>query len=394
MNEQTGWLPLLWLLLPVAALSGWFAARRSRGPSARRRPARVPPEYFRGLNYLLNEQPDKAIEEFVRMAEVDDETVETHLALGSLFRRRGEVDRAIRIHQNLMARGSLTREQRLLAMLELGMDYMRSGLLDRAEGLFRELVEVGSHTRQALEQLLDIYQQERDWPNAIAAAQRLRATGVARLDPAIAHFHCELAEQALRAGSRSEARQQLAQALARDPRCVRASLIEARMEEEEGNPRAAIAAYARIEAQDADFLPEAIRPLQRCHEIAGTAGEFDAFLAGMVERHGGTRAQLMHADLVAARNGDAAAMAFLSRELRHQPTVPGISRLLDLIRRSAGDRVPDSIAVVHEAVERLEREQPVYRCIRCGFAARLLHWQCPGCKQWSTVKPVHGVERG
>lgn len=390
MMQAADWLPLLWLLLPVAALSGWVAARRSQaGP--RQRGAQVPPEYFRGLNYLLNEQPDKAIEEFVRMVEVDEDTVETHLALGSLFRRRGEVDRAIRIHQNLIARASLTREQRQLATQELAMDYMRSGLLDRAEGLFRELVEEGAHVRQSLEQLLDIYQQERDWPNAIAIAVRLQGEGAPGLDPVLAHFHCELAEAALRTGDVAAARSRLCEALQRDARCVRASLVEAGIEERENDPRSAIAAYSRVEKQDADYLPEVILPLQRCHAALGEPREFQRMLGDMVARRRGVKAQLLHAELLAAQGGDGAAMEFLATELRGSPSVPGISRLLDLIIRATGDAGSTGLAAVRDAVARLEQGQPVYRCSHCGFAARLLHWQCPSCKHWNTVKPVHGV---
>lgn len=393
MTQEADWLPLLWLLLPVAALSGWLAARRSQG-ATRRQPAPVPPEYFRGLNYLLNEQPDKAIEEFVRMTEVDRETVETHLALGSLFRRRGEVDRAIRIHQNLIARTSLTREQRQLAMLELGMDYMRSGLLDRAEGLFRELVDSGTHVRQGLEQLLDIYQQERDWDNAIATARRLQAAGAPGLDPVMAHFHCELAEAAVQAGDMAVARAELRRALDRDPASVRASIIEAGIGEREHNPHAAIVAYRRVEQQDPDYLPEVIVPLQRCHRALGAEADFRDFLAGLVTRHGSVRAQLLHADLLALQRGDTAAVDFLSGQLRGTPSVPGISRLLELVLRGAAGAVPASLAAVRDAVVRLEQDQPVYRCSHCGFAARLLHWQCPGCKHWNTVKPMRAMEHG
>ncbi len=392
MMQEAGWLPLLWLLLPIAAYSGWLAARHAQRNGSESRSSRVPPEYFRGLNYLLNEQPDKAIEVFVRMAEVDGDTVETHLALGNLFRRRGEVDRAIRIHQNLIARSSLTREQRLLAMLELGMDYMRSGLLDRAEGLFRELVDTGSHMRQSLDLLLDIYQQERDWHNAIATARRLQATAAAGLDPVLAHFHCELAEESLRARRDDDARKWVHAALEIDPKCVRATLIEAAMEERAGNLRAAIDVYQRVEQQDPEYLPETIIPLQRCHRALGTDASFLDFLSGVVQRHGGIKAQLLRADLVAARSGDEAAMSYLAAELSTHPSVPGINRLLDLIMRRVGDPVRGNLAVVRDAAAQMEQDRPVYRCTHCGFSARLLHWQCPSCKHWNSVKPVHGVE--
>ena len=177
---------LLWLLLPVAALSGWWIGRRRGNSNKNQSSSSIYPEYFKGLNFVLNEQPDKAIEVFIRMLEVDSETVETHLALGNLFRRRGEVDRAIRIHQNLIARPTLDREQRAHALLELGMDYMRLGLLDRAEGLFLELVESDLHLNQAYTELLEIYQQEKDWENAINIARKLELISGKKLNPVIA----------------------------------------------------------------------------------------------------------------------------------------------------------------------------------------------------------------
>jgi lipopolysaccharide biosynthesis regulator YciM len=160
---------LLWLLLPVAAASGWYAASRNRGEAARSLNA----DYFRGINYLLNEQPDKAIEAFIRILEIDSETVETHLALGNLYRRRGEVDRAIRIHQNLIARTNLDEEQRVEALFELGQDYFSAGLLDRAEDIFRELVQHEGFRERSLRQIILVYEQEGDWKRAEEAARDL-----------------------------------------------------------------------------------------------------------------------------------------------------------------------------------------------------------------------------
>ena len=197
---QTQDLPLielLFLLLPVAAASGWWLARRD-GSARRSPPEGSAPAFLRGLNYLLDEQPDKAIDVFLELAEVDGETVETHLALGSLFRRRGEVDRAIRLHQNLIARHNLSRDQRGLALFELGQDYMRAGLLDRAELLFQELVDLGLHRERALRGLLDIFQQERDWEKCLEMAERLKPFTDRPMFREMAQYHCELAEEARR----------------------------------------------------------------------------------------------------------------------------------------------------------------------------------------------------
>ena len=158
MNAQD----LLWLLLPLAAASGWLAARFEYRRNAAKQ-LDLPSAYFQGLNFLLNEQPDKAIEIFIRVLEVNSDTVETHLALGNLFRRRGEVERAIRVHQNLIARPTLGKEQRSQALLEPGQDYFKAGLFDRAENLFLELAEIRAHSEQALALLRHIYQQEKEW---------------------------------------------------------------------------------------------------------------------------------------------------------------------------------------------------------------------------------------
>ncbi len=188
----SSWMTIIWLL-PVARISGWLYGRYCHTVPNNSSPSGLYPEYFKGLNYVLNEQPDQAIEVFIKMLEVDNETVETHLALGNLFRHRGEVDRAIRIHQNLIARPKLSRAQRTSAMFELGMDYMKSGLLDHAENLFCELVETELYPVPALTELLDIYQQEKDWENAIRTARRLELYSPKPLNKVIAQFYCQKA---------------------------------------------------------------------------------------------------------------------------------------------------------------------------------------------------------
>ena len=221
-------LELLWLLLPVAAASGWWAGRRgagapNRGSGSSNRP---PSEYFRGLNYLLNEQQDEAIEVFIRLVEVDSDTIETHLALGSLFRRRGEVDRAIRLHQNLIARPNLSKNNRSFALLELARDYMRAGVLDRAEGLFSELLRNRTHVVEASRQLLRIYEREREWHAAIETARKLQRRGGQSMADVIAHYWCELADAERRAGNQKAARNFASRALGQDQHTGPQSILE------------------------------------------------------------------------------------------------------------------------------------------------------------------------
>lgn len=382
---------ILWFLLPIAALSGWWIAKRAYDAKNNNSSGSMHPEYFKGLNFVLNEQPDKAIEVFIRMLEVDSETVETHLALGNLFRRRGEVDRAIRIHQNLIARPTLDREQRAHALLELGMDYMRSGLLDRAEGLFLELVESDLHLNQAYSQLLEIYQQEKDWEDAINIARKLELISGDSLDPVIAQFYCERAESALREGNMRVVKDNIRRAISFNPNCVRASIIEAQMFQRLGKEKLAIKSYKRVEAQDSDYITEIIGPLFDCYRKLDRVDEFVEYLRMLVNIYGGISSLLMLTELIAEREGENAAIRFISDELKSRPTVKGVDRLIEYaLSRSEGETY-DHLKTIKELTGQLIEGRSMYKCNSCGFDAKQMHWMCPGCKHWDTVKPVFGV---
>jgi lipopolysaccharide biosynthesis regulator YciM len=381
----------LWLLLPVAAFSGWWIGWRASQSKKNHSSSSINPEYFKGLNFVLNEQPDKAIEVFIRMLEVDSETVETHLALGNLFRRRGEVDRAIRIHQNLIARPTLNREQRAHALLELGMDYMRSGLLDRAEGLFLELVNSDLHLNQAYTELLEIYQQEKDWENAIAIARKLELISGNSLNPVIAQFYCERAESALNEGNIRVVKDNIRRAISFNPDCVRASLIEARMFKQTGKEKLAIKSYKRVESQDSDYITEIIGPLFECYRKLDRVDEFVEYLRMLVNIYGGISSLLMLTELIAEREGENAAIRFISDELKTRPTVKGVDRLIEYALSKSEGETYDHLKTIKDLTAQLIEGRAMYKCNSCGFDAKQLHWQCPGCKHWDTVKPVFGV---
>ena len=385
-------LELLWLLLPVAAASGWMAGRRAANTPQRRLRGRLSADYFRGLNHLLNEQPDKAIEVFIRMLEAEGETVEIHLALGSLFRRRGEVDRAIRIHQNLIARPTLSPSQRAEALQELGIDYARAGLYDRAEEIFQELTEVRAHAERALRELLDIYQQERDWDKAIDTARRLASrTGHAH-DLQIAHYHCELAEELRAAGDDSHALAQVGKALSVDAGCVRASLLQGDLENARGNTKAALRAYRRTAEQDAAYLPEVLERLRIGYAALGREDEYREFLKGQLDLTQAIAPVLALAEIVRDRDGERAAGEFIVQQLEARPSLRGLERVIDLSLETTEGRTHHVLEVLHRLVAQLVADKPLYRCGHCGFEGKTLHWQCPGCKQWSSVKPIHGIE--
>lgn len=382
----------LFMLLPIAALSGWLIGRRDRQNSTPRVSGEIPLGYIRGLNYLLNEQPDKAIDVFIQLLDVNSDTVETHLALGSLFRRRGEVDRAIRIHQNLIARPTLNAEQRMHALNELGQDYMRAGLLDRAEALFSELIETGPHTVTALQQLIDIYQQEKDWEKAIEIARKLAVKNGNSQDNVIAHYYCELAEQELRANETHKALKFVKKALNTDHNCARASILEGDIEHQLGDLKAAIRAYRRVEDQDADYIPEILESLTACYRETNRIDEMISYLREILGRQSSISIMLTLAELIREREGDPVAAEFIAQQLEARPSVRGMDRLIDLALKLIKGPGQEKLEVLKSVTTQLLVNNPVYKCEICGFSGKTLHWQCPGCKSWNTVKPIQGVE--
>jgi len=379
---------LLWLLLPLAAASGWYAAHRDQHRQSSPKAGGLSPDYFRGINYLLNEQPDKAIEVFTQMLEVNTETVETHLALGSLFRRRGEVERAIRIHQNLIARPTLDKAQRSQALCELAQDYHKAGLLDRAENLFLELTEIPAHAEQALRSLMHIYEQEKDWDKAITAGRRLAKTASRNLEPVLAQYHCELGERAQQGGNIVHARSCATDALAIDPKCVRASILAGRVAATQGNNRDAIRAWQKVEQQDPEYLDEVIDEIAAAFRNLKEEPQLQHYLHDVAHRKPGVRTLLTLAELIRERDGESAAQAFIAERLRQQPSVPGLKRLIDLQVTQDVPVARENIAIIRDTLGKLAAQQEGYQCRQCGFRGQALHWQCPACHGWITMQPA------
>ncbi|RRN54743.1 lipopolysaccharide assembly protein LapB [Pseudoxanthomonas sp. SGNA-20] len=375
------------LFLPLAALTGWVVGRRGGQRHGDTQVSRLSGTYFRGLNYLLNEQPDKAIELFLHIAELDKETFETQLALGHLFRRRGEVDRAIRLHQGLVQRTDLSDAQRVQALLALGEDYMKSGLLDRAETVFADLARIDQRAPQALKHLIGIYQAERDWEKAIDNAMRFEEVTGEPMGKLVAQFECELAERHRANGDLDAARAAIARAYQADATCVRAGILEGRIEASANNPEGAIRAFERAARHDPDYLPELLPGLLTAYAQVGDTAGARAFLAEMSEHYRGIAPVLALTHLIEQQEGAVAARDYLGRQLKDRPSVRGEAALIDLTLAVGAD----STATLHDLkhiTDQLLVRNPSYRCTRCGFGARTHHWQCPSCKEWGTVKPL------
>lgn len=374
-------LALAWLMLPLGAALGWYLAQRWPRPQEQDRSRS---EYLAGLTHLVNQDPDQAIAAFVKAVEVDDETVELHLTLGSLFRKRGEVDRALRIHENLLARPNLKPLYRNQARFELAQDFFKAGVMDRAEALFKELVAGGMFLQTSLENLVSLYEQVRDWRQALEAARQLEAVKSSSLRPLIGQYYCELSEAARARQDPSEALRLAGRALSEHAECVRASLLQGSLHEADGDLVAAVKSYRRVPEQDPRYLGEIIEPLRRCHEGLQDLAGYRAFLDEAEELWGHPAVVLAKAQLMQAQQQDPS--GYLMERLEQQPQWQGLELLLATVGGRAGEVAP-LVEGLRRALRAVMERRPRYMCVHCGFTPGLLFWQCPRCKQWTTVVP-------
>lgn len=384
----------LWpLLLPMAAWSGWWLAKRGTVGKFKKSENQLSREYVVGLNYLLNEQPDKAVDVFIKLLEVDSETVETHLALGSLFRRRGEVVRAIRIHQNLIARPQLSEFERKEALMALGQDYMSAGVFDRAERIFLEVVELaGASEISSLRGLLAIYQQEKAWEKALDVVQKIETCTGMSMQCEAAHYYCEIAAQDLKNDLQENAYESIQKALTVDSTAVRASLMLAEIEMQRGRYKQAIQALKRVPEQDPEFLNEIIEPLVHCHRELDSMDECIDYLEQTIGDHPRASIIFVIADYLSRERSVDFAIDFVSSHLGRHPSIRGLNQLIHWHLESAHGKVRDKLQMLYAITSKFLENKPIYRCGQCGFSGKLLHWHCPSCKHWSKTKPIHGLE--
>lgn len=386
-------LELLFLLLPIAAGYGWYMGNRNASHRRQDQSHHISRQYVAGLNLLLSDQPDKAVDLFIELLKVDNETIDTHLALGNLFRSRGEVDRAIRIHQNLIARPHLSLDQRNLALQQLAKDYMVAGFFDRAEKILHQLVDEPDYKQSALQQLLSIYQQTREWERSIDIATRLVKTGKTKLKRDISHFLCELATQAKDDGAEIKVRPLLKKALTTDKTCVRASLMLASLDMEAGDHKSAIKILEQILEQDADFISEALPLLNQCYKHLNKEMALVRFLKCCLEKKTGASAELMMSDIINSHENSGMALNFLTRQLTKNPTMKGFHKLMEFhVEQAEEGRAKTSLNTLKFLVEEQLKVKPHYRCRKCGFSTHSLYWHCPSCRGWGSIKPIRGLD--
>lgn len=380
---------LLFLLLPIAAGYGWYMGGRNAKQKYKSESNRLSREYVDGLNFLLSNQKDKAVDLFLDMLKEDSGTLEAHLTLGNLFRSRGEVDRAIRIHQALMESSSLTFEQRLLAIQQLGRDYMTAGFYDRAEDMFLQLIDEEDFRQYALQQLIIVYQSTSDWSKAINVATKLVKLGQTKYNKDIAQFFCELAALAIAADDLSKAMFYLQKSISADANCARTSLMFGRVLMAQGNYVKAVQYLRQILNQDKAFIGEALPFIKECYQHLDQEDELKQFLKQCVETDSGNAAELMLADIIEKQTGRDAAQYYIYRELVKHPNLKGFYRLMDYHLADAEEgRAKESLLLLRNMVGEQVKAIPNYRCERCGFTVNSIYWLCPACRSWATIKPI------
>lgn len=381
-----------WLLaLPLFFALGWMAARIDiRHLLSESRV--LPSSYFKGLNFLVNEQPDKAIEAFIEVVKVDPQTVELHFALGNLFRRRGEIERAIRMHQNLVARPDLGQDQKTLALYELAQDYLKAGLLDRAEELFLKLEDT-QYAEPALKFQLDIYEQEKDWHKAVVSAGKLeRITGHSRQKD-VANYYCEMAANEIMHSRADAARPHLAEALAHHRLCVRANMLLGDLEQSQGNLEAAVAAWKRIESQNPEYLSLVAERVYRAFRQQERTDEGVTLLRGYLAKYPSLDLLNPVFDGVLESQGAESAYALVRDELRRSPTLLGLDKLLEAQLLDVPAERRQDLELTRTLVHQHTRGLAMYKCDHCGFRARQFYWHCPACGSWETYSPRRTEEK-
>jgi lipopolysaccharide biosynthesis regulator YciM len=339
------------------------------------------------MNHLLNEQHDKAIDSFIQLLEVDSSTVEIHFALGNLYRRQGEVERSIRIHQNLIARPLLGKSERSKALYELGLDYVKAGLLDRAESLFKELSEDACFKQNAQEQLLDIYQDEKEWQKAISCVERLKKSKSRNWNFLLSHFYCELAIRCFSKNELSEASVYLKRSLAVEPECARAEMLLADIEFKSGQYQAAINFYRKVITKTPDLIVEVLDPIGECFDRLSLKGQKINFL----RENSVKQEQVIFrcGQEIFRQEGAVQAFDFLVTKVSQAPSFNGLIELLEAQGRLEADVIGGSLEI--SKVARRLRQVSFYKCEECGFQASELHWQCPACKRWGKVSRVQAL---
>ncbi len=386
---------LLYILIVAAIGIGWWLGRREFSGGHGKAPETLGPNYYNGLNYLLNEEPDRAVAAFIQDLEVNQDTLETHLALGSLLRRRGELEKAVTVHENILAHARLEKSAMLNVKLELARDYLLAGLLDRAEELSLALSQESGEIRQQGRRIaLEVYEREKEWRQAIEVA-KLLAVGkdCKKFEKAISHYYCEIAEEWLSGAKPEKAREAIREAIGHDASNARASLILGRIDVSEGRYREAVSALTRIKDQEAVYVPESLEPLKIAFDMSGRQpAELRIYLEECLKVVPSISIVLALSASMRDEIGDEAMAKYIANHLKHNPTIRGLTQLIDLHVDNTSGVAKQNLTILRSFAEALVADKPAYRCHDCGYEGKKMFWHCPSCKDWATIKPIFGLE--
>ena len=377
-----------WLLaLPLFFSLGWLAARVDLKQLLAESTA-LPAAYFKGLNFLITNQHDKAIEAFSEAVQANTESLELHFALGSLFRRRGEVDRAIHLHLNLLEKKELEPQQKLAVTAELAQDYLKAGLLDRAEELFESLND-DRYRQPALRALLEIYVREREWERAIKAATELERLSGVPFRTEISHYYCEMAVKSKLANDTHTARFELEQALNANKNCVRANVLLGDLEAESGAHKVAISTWKRIEFQKPEYLGLIAPKLLNSYRSLNQIQEGLALLQTYLQTYKLPSLLNVLYEATLAEEGAESAVKLARNELIKKPSLNTLDQLLQartIVESTQKTNTgQQDTQLMQQAVRHAIGNRSAYFCEQCGFKAKHHHWQCPACNAWEAL---------
>jgi len=370
-------------ILPVAIGFLWLLFRTNQ--THKQQQSTLSSEYFKGLNYLLNDEQGKALDIFVKLVESNWDTIDTHFTLGKIYRKNGEMDKAIKIHQGLIARPSLPDQYRSKILLELGYDYLGAGWFDRAEGLFKEVLIQDPESQEARHNLILIYQQEKDWFKAIDIAVDLFSDNPSVIGPMIAHYYCELADISKAKGDVSQLENYANKALRYDTNCVRASILLADQAKTTGDDKKAIKLYESIEKQDAESIILVIDSLLECYANLSLHDKLYEYLVALQKRHENLYLQNVIAMVLEKSQGKQASIEYLSDKIKHQPSLAGLKTLITYKQNEVDS--DEVFADLTRALSIMQKDSAEYRCQKCGFSTNTYYWLCPSCNHWGRVKP-------
>jgi lipopolysaccharide assembly protein B len=371
-----------WILFPLGTALGWYLARRTPGSHAPRG-AHSP---LAGIGTLANDDPDQAVAALIATEELTEEAVELHLTLGSLFRRRGQVDRALRVHEALLARASLTEAQRNRAEYELAEDYLKAGVLDRAEQIYTGLADRGHKLLACLEAVVSIHESSHDWPRAIEISRRLEAASGVSRRAITAQYQCELSEDARRSKKIDEALDWAKRALSTDKTSARASLLLGRLAQARKDWSEATTAYARVAEMEPKLMPEVVRPLWECCRDWGRPEYFVHWMEDLPEEQRIGIIDVVRAELLRETGMDPS--GFLLEAFESRPSWSVLEQVASLGTPADADLHGRVSGAMREALKTLSQERQKYQCQSCGMKPAQLFWHCPSCKQWGTVFPL------